>query len=72
MLYIKDKNNSLFFSSDMYYIKDNFARQYYIDEKLNVDYAILDGTRTDNETFKERKLHQLNLITKPTCIYIVN
>ena len=64
MLYIKDKNNSLFFSSDMDYIKDNFARQYYIDEKLNVDYAILDGTRTDNETFKESKITSIKFNNK--------
>ena len=64
MLYIKDKNNSLFFSSDMDFIKDNFARQYYIDEQLNVDYAILDGTRTDNETFKENKITSIKFNNK--------
>lgn len=59
MLYIKDQKDKLFFSSDMDYVKNDFDRQYYIDQKLDVDFAILDGTKIDNNSFKFNKINSI-------------
>lgn len=59
MLYIKDQKDKLFFSSDMDYVKNDFDRQYYIDQKLDVDFAILDGTKIDNSLFKFNKINSI-------------
>ena len=56
MLSIKDSENSLFFSSDMDYVSSDSNRQYEVDEYIDVDFAILDGTVINDEDFKKSKL----------------
>lgn len=56
MLYIKDQENSLFFSSDMDYVSSDMERQYVVDEYIDADYAILDGTIINDDDFKRSRV----------------
>lgn len=64
MLYIKDSKTSLFFSSDMDYYSSDIDRQYYINDTLDVDFAILDGTIINDEDFKGSKLNSIRFYNK--------
>ena len=59
MLYIKDEENSLFFSSDMDYVSSDIDRQYEVDEYIDADFAVLDGTIIDDADFKKSKVNSI-------------
>ena len=61
MLYICDENESIFISSDMDYVSSDIDRQYYVEERIDANFAILDGTITDDEDFKKSKLNSLRI-----------
>jgi len=64
MLYIKDKDNSLFFSSDMDYVPNDINRKYCVNEYLEADYVILDGMIVDDKDFKQNKIASIKFNNK--------
>lgn len=64
MLYIKDSKTSLFFSSDMDYHSAEIDRQYYVNDTLDVDFAILDGTIINDSDFKGNKITSIKFNNK--------
>lgn len=64
MLYIKDNKHSLFFSSDMNYDSNEIDNQYYVQDIIDADFAILDGTIINDEDYKASRLNSIKFNNK--------